>query len=180
MNLIVAVDNNWAIGKDNDLLFHIKEDMKNFMAKTMGGTVIMGRKTLESMPKGEPLKGRINIVLTKNGLKTTPKTTLGGAEDRRALLVCNSFEDCEKALNMLCQSVEDDDVWVIGGANIYTQLLDKCQKAYVTKVLETVTDADKFIPNLDKLDSLKLTFESETFESMDGKKYLFTIYEKIS
>ncbi len=134
MNLIVAVDRNWAIGKDNKLLVSIPDDMKFFRETTTGKVVVMGRKTLESFPNGKPLKNRVNIVLTRD-----PNYEVKDA------IVVHSKEELDKEL----EKYNTDDVYVIGGESIYRMMLDDCQRAFVTYV-DYAYDADTFFPNLDE------------------------------
>ena len=108
MNAIAAVSLDWGIGKDNDLLFHIGEDMKRFRALTTGGTVIMGRRTLDSMPGGKPLPRRRNIVLTRQA--DFAREGVEVARSPEEVLRLTAGEDPEK-------------VWVIGGREIYRQVL---------------------------------------------------------
>ncbi len=140
MKLIVAVDRNWAIGKDGGLLVSIPEDMKFFRETTKGATVIMGRKTLESFPGGKPLKGRTNIVITSD-------TSYRAGEENewpdRSLIIIHDIDELENVLT------EPDEAFVIGGASIYRQLLDACDTAYITKINHEF-DADVFFPNLDE------------------------------
>ena len=133
MNAIAAVSLNWGIGKGNDLLFHIREDMQRFRALTSGGTVIMGRKTLLSMPGGKPLPKRRNIVITRN-----PAFVQEGVE------VAHSVQE---ALDMAAGD-DGDKVWVIGGGEIYAALLPYCRLCYLTRVYDQ-PPCDVFFPNLD-------------------------------
>lgn len=130
MKLIVAVDEGWGIGKNNDLLCHIPDDMKNFRKITTGHPVIMGRKTLESFPNGKPLKNRKNIVLSSGEIN----------ED---VIVCHSIDE---VLN-----IADDETFVIGGGSIYKQLLPYCNVAYITKIHKNFY-ADTFFPIIDETD----------------------------
>ena len=127
MNLIVAVDKNWGIGCDNKLLAHIPEDMKFFREKTMDKIVVMGRKTFESLPNGA-LPNRENVVLTRNSDFS--------AENVK---VCDSFSD-------YCNN---DDVFIIGGGEIYKLALPHCKRAYVTKI-DAEFEADRYMENLDE------------------------------
>lgn len=132
MNAIVSVTRDWAIGLEGGLLVHGKADMHRFVELTMGGTVLMGRKTLESFPGG-PLKGRRNVVLSRDPLYSPE-----GVE------CCHSIEEALAA-------VAPDDpnaVWLIGGASLYAALIDKCDRAYVTKN-DVLLPADAWFPNLD-------------------------------
>lgn len=146
MNAIVIVDRNWAIGKDNGLLFSLPTDMKYFRTLTSGGTLLMGRRTLDSFPGGKPLPNRRNIVITRN-----PDFQRDGVE------VVSDPEDCHTLISQLPQ----EKVWVIGGGSVYTALLPQCRRAYVTRVDAAVEDADTFFPNLDKSPDWKLVSESE-------------------
>ena len=149
MNLIVATDKNWGIGKNNDLLFHIPKDMKFFRETTTGKTVIMGRKTLESFPNKKPLPNRRNIVLTRNR-----DYTIEGAEVIYDISELNT----------------PNDAFVIGGSEIYKLLLPVCHTAYVTKV-DADGNADKFFPDLDKDDAWEL---KETSEPVTDNGYTLT------
>ena len=135
MNAIAAVSLDWGIGKDNDLLFHIGEDMKRFRALTTGGTVIMGRKTLDSMPGGKPLPRRRNIVLTRQA-----DFAREGAE------VAHSPEEVLR----LTAGEDPEKVWVIGGGEIYRQLLPYCRLCWLTRVYARPESA-VFFPDLDTL-----------------------------
>ena len=161
MNLIVAVDRNWAIGKNNQLLVSIPDDMKFFRETTTGKVVVMGRKTLESFPNGKPLKNRINIVLTNN---TSYK--VDGA------IVVHSKEELDAQLS----KYNSDDIFVIGGESIYRLLLDDCNRAFVTYV-DYAYDADTYFPNLDEKPEWKMTEESEEQTYYDIEFY-FRTYEK--
>lgn len=161
MNLIVAVDKNWAIGYRNKLLVSIPEDMKFFRTTTTGKVVVMGRKTLESFPNGLPLKNRTNIVLTRN-----PEYRVKGAE------VCSSVEE---VLELLKQ-YPTEDVYVIGGDTIYRQLLPYCDVAHVTRIDQAYT-ADAWFPNLEEDPDWELTGESEEKTYFD-LEFTFCKYER--
>lgn len=134
MNLIVAVDRNWAIGKDGRLLVNIPADQQMFMRETTGKTVVMGRKTLESLPGKQPLSKRENIVLSSDPGYSVKNAT-----------VCSSFEEAAALL----KERRSEDVYIIGGQSIYRQFLPLCDTAHVTWV-DYVYDADTFFPNLDQ------------------------------
>lgn len=159
MKLIVAVSENWGIGKDNDLLFSIPKDMKFFRETTMGKTVILGRKNLESFPGKKPLPKRPNIILTRD------KSFLADGAT-----VVNSIDE------LLALPIDFEDAFVIGGEEIYRQLLPYCDLCYVTKVKKTV-DADKFMVNLDELSEWELVSESEEVED-NGHILTFCTYER--
>lgn len=145
MNLIVAVDRNWAIGRDGRLLVNIPADQQMFMRETMGKTVVMGRKTLESLPGKQPLGKRENIVLSRSP----------GYRVKNAI-VCGSFEETARLL----EERRPEDVFIIGGQSIYRQFLPLCDTAHVTWV-DYVYDADTFFPDLDKNPEWQLEEESD-------------------
>lgn len=161
MNLIAAVDKNWAIGYQNKLLTSIPEDMKFFRQTTTGKVVVMGRKTLESFPGKKPLKNRTNIVLTKN-----PSYQAEGA------IVVHNEDELREEL----KKYDSEDIFVIGGESIYCQFLDECDKAYITKI-EYAYTADAYFPNLDEKEEWKITAESEEHTCFD-LEYFFLTYEK--
>lgn len=129
MKSIVAVDMNWGIGKDNQLLFHIKKDMEFFKETTMGKRLLLGRKTLESFPDGKPLPGRMHYVLTSQDL--------------------TSEYDNVKYIHDITEvpNIEADDIFLIGGGSMYEQYIDYCSEAYVTLVM-TEREADTYFPVL--------------------------------
>ena len=157
MNVIVAVDENWAIGKGGDQLVYIPEDLKHFKELTMGHPVILGRRTLATFPGGRPLKGRRNLILSRN-----PDFAPEGAEVYRDMdtLLANVTEDA----------------FVIGGASVYEALLDRCDTAYVTK-LHAAWPADCWFPNLDENPDWYLDQEEEVQEE-NGIQYHYVTYRK--
>ena len=161
MNLIVAVDKNWAIGNKGKLLVSIPEDMKFFRETTTNNVVIMGKNTLLSFPNGLPLKNRVNIVLTSDKNFT--------AKD--AIIV----HDMEEALSEL-KKYNTENVYVIGGSSVYEQMLEYCDTAYVTYI-DYSYEADRHFPNLDKNPEWKLTEESEEKTYFDVE-YYFRKYER--
>ena len=160
MNAIVVVDKNWAIGRDNDLLFSLPTDMKRFRTLTSGGTVLMGRKTLDSFPGGKPLPKRVNIVLTRN-----PDFTREGA-----VIV----PDYEAAL-VAAADTEPDKLWVIGGGSVYAALLSRCKRVYLTVVDAIAEGADTYFPNLEELAEWEVESVSEPIEE-NGLTYRFVDY----
>ena len=162
MNLIVAVDKNWAIGLHNKLLVSIPADMKFFRETTMGKVVVMGRKTLESFPGGQPLKRRTNIVLTSDKNYKV-----------KDAVVVNSVE----ALLEELRQYNDEDIYVIGGESIYRQLLPYCKVAHITKI-DHAYEADTYFPNLDEMPEWKVTAESEEQTYFD-LEYTFVKYERV-
>lgn len=157
MNLIVAVDRNWAIGKDGDQLAYIPADLKRFKELTMGHPVILGRKTLATFPGGRPLKGRRNLILSRN-----PDFAPEGAEVYRDLDA------------LLARAPED--AFVIGGASVYRALLERCGTAYVTK-LEREYPADCWFPNLDADPAWSAAEESAPLEH-EGLVFRYVTYRR--
>lgn len=160
MNLIVAVDRGWGIGKDGDLLYSIPEDMKFFRTTTAGKTVIMGRATLESLPGGKPLPKRRNIILSR----TLDKVE--GAE------VCKTPEE----IVALLSDTPTEDVFVIGGESVYRDMLPYCDTAYITKI-EAEREADRHLVNLDEADEWKIVYRSPMKEH-EGIYFAFLTYKK--
>lgn len=162
MNLIVAVDKNWAIGLKNKLLISIPADMKFFRETTMGKVVVMGRKTLESFPGGQPLKKRTNIVLTRDKNYQV-----------KDAVVVNTVEDLLEEL----KQYDEEEIYVIGGESIYRQLLPYCKVAHVTKINHAY-EADTYFPNLDEMDDWEVTGVSDE-QTYFNLEYEFVRYERV-
>lgn len=145
MNLIVAADRHWAIGNKGQMLVAIPDDLKLFREETLGKVIVMGRKTLESLPGGQPLYGRTNVVLT-NDLSFKAK----GA------IICRSMPE---ALDLL-KDYDEDDIFVIGGQTIYEQFLPYCDTAHVTWI-DYKYEADTYFPNLEQSGEWELTAVSD-------------------
>ncbi len=136
--LIAAVDRQWAIGKNNALLYNVPTDMQFFKQQTMGNIIVYGWKTLESFPGRRILPGRDNIVLTS-------KIVACGDPH---MYVAHCISDVARIIN----SFDDDrDVFICGGASVYNQFVDIADEAYITKIAAETPDADAYFPNLDKL-----------------------------
>lgn len=163
MKMIVAVDKNWGIGKNNDLLVSIPADMKMFRTETSGKVVVMGRKTLESFPGGLPLKNRTNIVLSGN-LDYQVK----GA------IVVHSLPELLEEI----KKYPKDQVYCIGGDSVYKMLLPYCDTAQVTKI-DFAYEADRYFPNLDEMPQWQVAAESEEQTYFD-LEYRFVRYERRS
>ncbi len=161
MNIIVAVDKNWAIGKNNKMMWSIPADMRFFREKTTGHVVVMGRKTLESFPNGLPLKQRTNLILSRD-----KSFQVKGA------LVLHTMEELLEHL----KQYDSSEIFIIGGESIYRQFLPYCDTAYVTRI-DHAYDADTYFPNLDKLPEWTMTEVSEEQTSFD-LEFVFTKYEK--
>lgn len=162
MNLIVAVDKNWAIGKENKLLVSIPQDMKFFRETTMGKVVVMGRKTLESFPGGQPLKKRTNIVITRDKNYSV-----------KDAIVVHSVEEALEEL----KNYNSEDVYVIGGDSIYRQMLPYCDVAHVTKI-DHAYEADTYFPNLDEKEDWFVTGVSDE-QTYFNLEYEFVRYERV-
>lgn len=164
MNLIVAVDNNWGIGYKGDLLARVSMDLKNFRKVTSGKTVVYGSNTLATFPGGKVLPNRTNIVLNWD-----PDYAPEGA------IVVHSLDELFEEL----KKYNEDDVFVIGGASVYNQLLPYCKNAYITKFLHSF-ESDAKIPNLDELPEWKTKWQDEPIEVDDADfKIQFMVYEKV-
>lgn len=161
MNIIAAVDRNWAIGKDNNLLVRIPEDMEFFKSTTYGKVVIMGRKTLESLPGGKPLEGRKNLVLSD---------TYINEDNYPNLKVFREIETLKRHVDMFYKS---SDVFVIGGESIYKQFIDDCDVAYITYIDKSFDNPDTYFPyNLDMCSDWKLA-NCSLYRKYKKPKYKF-------
>ncbi len=159
MNLIVAVYEDWGIGKGGTQPIALSADRKFFRETTRGAAVIVGRKTVEDFPGQKPLPGRKNIVLTKQDMEIPGFT------------VCHSPEEAAEAAS------DSETVFVIGGGSIYRQMLPMCQKAYITKVHCTV-ESDTFFPNLDENPDWKMTEILQSGEE-NGIAYEMFQYDRV-
>ena len=162
MNLIVAVDKNWAIGKENKLLVSIPQDMKFFRETTMGKVVVMGSKTLESFPGGQPPNKRTNIVITRDKNYSV-----------KDAIVVHSVEEALEEL----QKYNSEDIYVIGGESIYRQMLPHCDVAHVTKI-DHAYEADTYFPNLDEKEEWLVTGISDE-QTYFNLEYEFVRYERV-
>jgi len=161
MNLIVAVDNNWAIGNKNELLIRIPNDHKHFREETTGKVVVLGRKTLETFPQGLPLKNRTNIILsTDKNYKV------------KDAIVVHSIEELLEEL----KKYNDEDVYIIGGDSVYRQMLPYCNVAHITKI-DHEYEADAYFPNLDQDEEWEITADSDELTYFDIA-YQFLKYER--
>lgn len=161
MNLIVAVDSNWAIGNQDKLLISIPNDHKHFREETTGKVVILGRKTLQTFPQGLPLKNRTNIILSRNQDYSV-----------KDAVVVHSLEELLEEL----KHYDSEDVYVIGGESIYRQLLPYCNTAHVTKI-DHAYQADTYFPNLDQDPDWEITADSDELTYFDIP-YRFVQYQR--
>ena len=155
ISMIAAVGKNLELGRSNDLIWHFKEDMKFFKESTTGHTVIMGRKTFESLPKALP--NRLNIVISSNEDYTA----------EGALVVTSAKEALEKA--------ESDEVFIIGGGRVYSEFLPIADKLYLTEIDASCEDADTFFPCFDKALYVR---EELTHFDVGGVEFSHILYTK--
>lgn len=159
---IVAIGDDFEIGFNGDLIWHIKEDLKRFKRLTMGHPVIMGRKTRESLPKALP--GRTNIVITRN-----PDYN---AEDS---LIAHSLQE---ALELAKKAEGGDNIFIIGGGQIYEEAFPLLDSLEITHVYDSPNEVDTFFPDV-TVDDWVLTEKSEVFETPDGLRYDFESFKRI-
>ena len=158
MELIVAVFDDWGIGKDGTQPIALSADRKFFRETTKGAMVIVGRKTLADFPGGRPLPNRVNVVLTRQDAEIPD------------VIICHSPEEA------VALAEKAERAMVIGGGSIYKQLLPYCDTAYITKI-DAAFPADRYFPNLDQDPAWTLTEESEPLEQ-DGLKFRYLVYHK--
>lgn len=161
MNIIAAVDSNWAIGYQNSLLVRIPRDQQIFREMTEGKVIVVGRRTLESFPQRQPLKNRVNIVLSRDQTYAV-----------KGAVVVHSIKELMETL----EQYDEKDVYVAGGASVYGQLLPYCDTAYITKIDYTY-QADAYLPRLDAMEDWELTADSEEQTYFD-LEYYFQKYER--
>lgn len=159
MKTIVAVDNFWGIGKNNDLLFSLPQDMEFFREKTLNKVIVMGSNTLLSFPGSKPLKNRINIVL------------FPGGEKRNDCIIAQSLDE----LFLILEKYDTNDIFIVGGAMFYKTMLPYCDTAYITKVDED-GKATHFFENLDDISNWECRYKSQKIED-NGKNIYFTTYK---
>lgn len=171
ISAIVAVDNNWGIGYNGNLLEHIPEDLKYFKALTTNHVVVMGRKTWDSLPH-KPLKDRINIIISNSLLSEYNQSW----DVIKHLSVCMSLD---YAINYIQAINNDNDVFIIGGGSIYQEFLPVCDRVYVTKIYKDYNDVDTYFPNLDLLNDWQVT-EYGDIKHFGNISYQFLTYDRIS
>ena len=163
ISAIVAVDNNWGIGFNNDLLEHIPEDLKYFKQLTSGNTIVMGRKTWDSLPR-KPLPNRHNLVITKDPsiYELTNEVSFYTLRQIEVLMLKN----------------KNVNYFVIGGGQIYEKLLPLCDRVYVTKIFKDHDQVDTYFPNLDESDEWAPAMQSALHTYKD-LTYQFWQYDRI-
>ena len=164
---IVAVNNNWGIGYNGDLLEHIPADLKNFRKLTENNIVVMGRKTWDSLPK-KPLPNRSNIIIT-NTIKKESEIF-----DENANYI--QFVSCDSIEKFKIDT--HNDVFVIGGETIYKQFLPICDKVFVTKIFKDHENIDTYFPNLDEMNDWK-GFAIDEIQEYNDLAYQFWEYNRI-
>lgn len=167
MKALAVVDENWNIGKDGELLAHLPKDLKYFKKMTQGEFLIMGRKTLESLPKGRALPNRTTIVLTKNK-----------DYKNEEVIIVHSIKQLINLVKVLKQSIEDKYFIVCGGGEIYRQLLDEINEIAITKIHHTFNSCDTKFPNLDTDEK----WERNVIDSFEDGGYDLSLlfYNKVS
>ncbi len=161
MNIIVTADENWAIGSGGEPLIRIPNDQKQFRRETEGKVVILGRRTLVTLPQGMPLQNCTNIILSRD-----PSCKVKGAQ------VVHSLEELLEETG----KYRDEDVYVIGGESVYRQLLPYCNVAHVTRI-DHAYAADRHFPDLDADPEWEITADSEEQTYFDIP-YQFVKYER--
>ena len=155
---IVHADKEWGIGKGNDMMFSLPKDMKFFRETTLNHTVVMGGNTLRSFPNGKPLKNRVNIVLSRGQV-------------RDDCVIVRSYDELKNEM----KSRENEDIYVIGGGEVYKVLLPYCHEVLVTKV-DAIGGAEVFFPNLDQHPDFVCVDEGEPIDD-NGLTIRFTRYK---
>jgi len=162
MKAIVAVDEYYGIGKDGNLLFRISDDLKRFKKLTEGRAVIMGRRTLESLPGGKPLPDRINFVLTQNK-----------EYNQLGIIPIHSLDEMQE----IFQTLRSDNIFVIGGASVYAQLLEYCDTVYMTKVYKHEI-ADAIFPDLPNDEWNPVSKSDRLTDEKTGLVFRYLVYER--
>jgi len=166
LSIVVAVAENGVIGKDNQLPWHLPEDLKYFKRTTMGHPIVMGRKTFESI--GRPLPGRTNIVVTRQ-----EQWQADGVE------VAHSLDDALAIANKVGANDGVEQAMLIGGAELYKQGLAACKHLYLTEV-QAAVDGDAFFPELDRSEWREVRRESHLASDNNPHAYAFVLFERIS
>lgn len=161
ISIIVAVAENGVIGKDNQLLWRLSDDLKQFKALTSGHAIIMGRKTFDSI--GKPLPNRTNIVITRQSK----------VSDDTAVLVADSIE---RAIEMAKKLKGNDEIFIIGGGNIYEQSLAITDKVYLTEVKTTI-DGDTYFPALSEDEWEEIS--RKPYQKNEKNEYDFDVVELV-
>ena len=164
ISIIVAIAENYAIGKKGDLLCHLPADLKHFKTITSGHTVMMGERTFLSLPK-HPLPNRRNIVLTD-----VPGKTFEGAE------TVYSLDEAVKVSQQPIANSQSDEVFVIGGGMVYRQMMERADKLYITHIHHSWEDADTFFPEIKESEWKLLSAEKHLADENNPYDYTFAEY----
>jgi dihydrofolate reductase len=158
ISIIASIGRNRELGKNAELVWRISDDLKRVKTLTMGHPLVMGRKTFESI--GRPLPGRTNIVITQSQI---------------CIEGCLVFDTFEKALEAAC-AIDQEEVFIFGGAQVYTKALPQADRLYLTIVDATDSDADVFFPVYDAF--TKIITEEKCADEKSGFSYTYTILER--
>lgn len=161
ISLIAAIAADGGIGKGQQLLCHLPEDLKHFKALTLGHTIVMGRNTYESLPKGA-LPGRTNVVVTHNQMAHWENV--------------RTENDLAKAL---ASTNEEEEIFIIGGATLYAQTIAQADKLYITHIYHTFPDADRFFPPIDPHIWKETAREEREADKRHPYRYAFVTYERL-
>ena len=174
ISAIVAVDKNWGIGYQGQLLEHLPPDMKYFKELTMGNIVIMGRKTWDSLPV-KPLINRHNVIISKSIPETKLPQIITDREDPITFLQMNSLiQNLEKV-----KRFSNKEIFIIGGGSIYKQLLPYCDRVYVTLIGKEYKNVDTYFPNLNQMEEWEISTCTE-LRDYNGIGYAFATYDRKS
>lgn len=175
---IACVDKNWGIGYQGDLLIKIPEDMKFFNQMTRDKTVVMGRKTYDSLPKNKkPLPDRDNVIITRNLIPN--EFNYQKNEDGSSFYLLRQVKKILDFISKCDNTVQIKDTFIIGGGQVYKELLPYCEKAYITIIDNAFENADTYFPKLNELPDWYLTKIGKENE-YNGFKYRFCEYEKFN
>lgn len=159
INIIVCIAGNNAIGKENRLLYRLRDDLRRFKALTTGHTVLMGRRTFESLPKGA-LPNRRNIVLTTQELQWPQTETYASMQE--------ALEHCR----------QDEEIFVIGGSSVYKEALPLAQTLYLTEVDDIPESADTFFPTIDKTEWNETERQCHQSDEHNEKPFSFVVLKR--
>lgn len=163
ISMIAAVAENLVIGRDNDLVWRLPDDMKYFMETTTNHHVIMGRRNYESIPhKFRPLPDRVNIIVTQQDSYEAPEC-----------LITNSIEEAIE----IARKDNQEEVFIIGGGQIYAQAMDIADRLYVTEIKASF-EGDTFFPEIDKTDWLELSRKNHPTDDRHQHEFDFVVYER--
>ncbi len=164
ISLIAAIGKNNEIGRKNELLWNLPADMKHFRETTSGHTVVMGQKTFESL--GRPLPNRRNIVLTRDN-----------SFSKEGVEIAHSLEEFDSLFRKTLKP--EEEVFIIGGGQIYKLFMEKADKLYITHVDGEFLDADTYFPEIDKNKWRETSREEHKADEKNPLNYIFSVYEKI-